>query len=222
MTGGHALGWVGLAAGVAWAAVELRAQVEERRVLAETLRGIVTDGRIDSLDDLRALWRYLVAHVRWQPARGRRRPLLRTPAASTLRSGIGLCGENARAAVLLLRLGGMRAHRLYLFGPRWGHVVVECLTPDGWRLFDAHADDATLPMAEQIGTLVTTDPARLPNLVAENPWTGAATLKPLRLVNGLARRHPPDALVAFMESPHLVKAGLGVALALLGAGLLAL
>ena len=49
MTGGHALGWVGLAAGVAWAAVELRAQVEERRVLAETLRGIVTDGRIDSL-----------------------------------------------------------------------------------------------------------------------------------------------------------------------------
>ena len=40
--------------------------------------------------------------------------------------------------VRLLNLGGIPAHRLYLEGTRWGHVVVEHRWEGRWRLFDAH------------------------------------------------------------------------------------
>ena len=214
--------WTGLAlvvAGGAVAAAELIRWLQEQRTLREALVSVIPGGRIRSRDDLVALWRFVGQHVFWEPAKATEsdRTLLRDTAVRTLATGVGLCGENARLSVRLLRLAGCPASRLYLFGERWGHVVAEVWWDGAWRLFDAHQDPATLPSDAEVGVLPTDDIACLPNRVAENQWVSAATAKLFRRVPALARRRIPGPFVVLVESPHLLKAAAGLVLAAIGA-----
>lgn len=192
--------------------------VRERRELWYVLRSVVPDGRISHREDLVALRRGLAQRIRYDTSRMHApRPLLRASAGQTLASGYGFCGENARVSIRLLRLAGVRAHRLYLLGARWGHVVVECWWEGDWRLFDAHADPATAPADDEVGFLPTDDVDRLPNRATENPWRAASTSKFLTRLPALARWRPPGIAVEVVESPHLIRTLLGGLL--LGAGL---
>jgi hypothetical protein len=178
-------------------------QAEEER----SLRDFAPPVR--SADDLCELKRRLTASIDYdQRSLEAPRPLLRAAASETLRTGTGFCGENARAAVLLLKQRGVRAHRLYLEGPRWGHVAVEQRWNDQWVLFDAHRDPGVLLPDEQVAQVPTAELERFPNDYADmNPWQRAARLK---LSLRLPRRdfdavRPPAALVSVMERPYLVK-----------------
>lgn len=215
------LGWVLVAAGSAILAASLVRWWAERAYLRRVLTSVVPDGAIRERKDLVALQRHLTSAIRFDMARAHeRRPLLRQRARETLETGHGFCGENARVAIRLLRLGGVRAHRLYLFGARWGHVVVEHRWDGGWRLFDANDDPATKPAEDALGRIDTADPTAFPNAVAENPWRAAAVAKALRPFPRLRRVPPPAPVVALAESPDLVRAAAGLAMVAVGLGLL--
>lgn len=215
------LGAALVAAGGLCVVASLARWAAERRYLRAVLADAVDGGAIRTREDLVALQRHLSSAIRFDMARAHEpRPLLRHRARETLESGHGFCGENARVAVRLLRLGGVRAHRLYLFGEKWGHVVVEHRWDGGWRLFDANDDPATKPGEDRIGRIDAEDLAAYPNAVAENPWRAAAVAKVLRGFPGLRRVRPPAPVVALAESPDLILALGGAVVAAVGVGLL--
>lgn len=190
-------------AGLAYSAAEA---LELRR-----LRGFVRPFR-DSANPAAALSEELHSRVRWYAEdRERRRPVLRATASSTLRSGRGFCGENARVAVLCLLLLGRPANRMYLWGSLWGHVAVEYRERGRWWLFDSHADPATHLPSHLTGSVASDDLASFPNGVADlNPWVRVNRIRHLRALEHV-RTPPPVTFV--VESPYLVKALLAFALA---------
>jgi hypothetical protein len=187
------------------------------------LREAVPGGRITTRDDLVRLKRILAARIHWDEARMHEpRPWLRASALRTLETGYGFCGENARAAVRLLRLGGVPAHRLYLRGTRWGHVVVEHAWEGGWRVFDAHVDPRTELDDAQVGRIDADTVAAFPNRGAENPWVGSYRIPLLGRLEWGRRLRPPAWLTALAENPALVAVAAGLALVLIGIALLRL
>ena len=211
------LGWLLVVGGAGAALVFVLAWWRERRYLAGVLARVVPGGRVRDAKDLVALQRFLRASIRFDMDHAHDpRPLLRQRARATLERGEGFCGENARVAVRLLRLGGVRAHRLYLFGARWGHVVVEHAWDGAWRLFDANDDPATLPPEDALGRIDASRLDAFPNAVAENPWESAAVAKGLRRVPALARIKPPAPVVVLAESPDLVWASVAMMIAMVG------
>jgi hypothetical protein len=206
--------WIALAGGVAVACAGLLAWWRERRVLQALLREIAPTGRFQSRDELVRLKHTLSSAIRWDPARMHdARSLLRASAARTLATGEGFCGENARVAVRILRLGGVPAHRLYLRGARWGHVVVEHRWDGGWRVFDAHDDPRTSLPDESVGRIDAEDLASFPNASAENPWRASHRI-PL-VGRWASRARPPAPLTVLAETPALMATTAGVAVALL-------
>lgn len=215
------LGWLLVAAGLLAAGLGAAAWAAERAYLLGVLRRIAPDGRLRTREQLVALKRFLSATVRWDEARMHDpRPPLRASARRVLESGVGFCGENARAAVRLLRLGGVDAHRLYLDGERWGHVVVEHRWDGGWRLFDAHDDPRTELADDQVGRIDAADLRAFPNRAGENPWRASYRIPVLGRISWGRRRMPPALLTALAEAPALVVVTVGVAAALLGVTLL--
>jgi hypothetical protein len=187
----------------------------ERAALRAWLYAVVPGGRIRSREDLVALKRKLSDAIHYDPAHMHDpRPLLRAGAVRTLAEGRGFCGENARVALSLLRLGGVPAHRLYLQGARWGHVVVEHRWDGAWRLFDAHNDPRTALPDEGVGRIDTDALDRFPNRVADNPWLSSYRIPGLGRKQWGARIRPPAAVTEIGESPALMGA---VACAVLGA-----
>jgi hypothetical protein len=195
----------------AWAASSLVRQLDEECQLHRFLRGI---NSISDHGELVALRRKLSSTIAYDFERIEDpRPFLRATAAETIASGSGFCGENARVAILLLKMRGLRAHRLYLQGPRWGHVAVEHRWNDRWVLFDAHADPATMPDDEQVGVLGSDDLNEFPNAHrGRNPWLRATRLKALLRGPRTAADNwrPPSLLVGLFERPHLLKALAGI------------
>ncbi|MBI1737087.1 MAG: transglutaminase domain-containing protein [Candidatus Rokubacteria bacterium] len=145
-----------LAVGIAIVlARNVRAAIRERRLLRSVLRDLGARPRIERREDLVSVKNFLNRRIFAHPAlKDAPRPLLRASATETLATGRGYCGENARVAILLLQAGGVRAHRLYLRGPRWGHVIVEHEWQGGWRLFDGHAEPATRFADEDVARIV--------------------------------------------------------------------
>ena len=138
-----------------------------------------------------------------------------------LAAGEGFCGENARVAVRLLNLGGIPAHRLYLEGTRWGHVVVEHRWEGRWRLFDAHVDPRTALPDEAVGRIDAEELASFPNRAEENPWKSSYRIPGVRrLASWAGRLRPPAALTALAETPALVGLAAGALLVLLAAAAL--
>ena len=186
--------------------------VSEVRFLRRTLRELFPGGRIRAREDLVRLKNHLSDRIRFNPDKKfDRRPLLRETASTTLMRGEGFCGENARVAILLLALGGVRANRLYVVGPKWGHVVVEHEWEKAWKLFDAHADPGTLPADETIGHIDSQDLSEFPNDYRDtNPWTYSYRIKLFRTLPGwlreLSQVRLPSFLVVYAESPQLIRA----------------
>ena len=206
------------AGGLALIAAGLVAWWRERALLLRVLGEIAPDGRITTREQLVRLKRRLSATIRWSEARMHDpRPALRASARRVLETGEGFCGENARVAVRLLRLGGVDAHRLYLVGERWGHVVVEHRWDGAWRLFDAHADPRTELADDRIGRVDAERLADFPNRAPENPWRGSFRVPLLGRTGRGARLRPPAALTALAETPSLVVALGGGVLTLAGA-----
>lgn len=219
----HVAAWMALVGGLALLVGGWVAWGRERRALRAWLREVVPGGRFREREELVRLKRRLAGAICYDEARMHDpRPPLRASAARVLATGEGFCGDNARVAVRLLRLGGVDAHRLYLEGERWGHVVVEHHWDGGWRLFDVHSDPRTALPDEAVARIATDDPAAFPNRAAENPWRGSYRIPEVgRLpLPGVRSARPPGALTALAETPALVAVAAGAMLILSGVALL--
>jgi hypothetical protein len=233
------VGWILVGVGLLWLGVNLRTAWREIRFLRGVLSEIVPLGRIQKREDLVAIKNYLSSHISYNLDRKEaRRPLLRHSATHILRSGYGFCGENARVAINLLFLGGVRANRLYLEGPRWKHVVIEHQWDGDWKLFDSHNDPTTIVPDESIARISSDDLDAFPNdHRGINPWTGCYRSKagyvlgnrckrfgtPLqKTFQRLAQQRLPCPVIVFFENPALVRALGGALLAGIGALLILL
>ena len=211
------IAWFGLCItvlGVAYALVQLRAYLVERHLLRVTLVRLGNGDGFRNREDLIQLKRYLSAHIIYDSKRvNEARPLLRHSAAHILKTGFGFCGENARVAIRLLGMGGVRAHRLYLEGPLWQHNVVEHEWEGSWKLFDAHSDPASLLPDEDVGVIESSDLTRFPNGHEGQPWLRSYRIKQFHGVPTLRRYEQtrvPGWVAQLAETPSLVKAMLGV------------
>jgi hypothetical protein len=214
------VGWAVGSIGTAYAIVQGGISVKERRFLKATLAGLIGDGCFRSRDDLVRLKRYLSTRIRYDVRRvNDRRPLLRHSAEHILRTGFGFCGENARVAIRLLGMGGVRAHRLYLEGPRWQHNVVEHEWEGSWMLFDAHPDPALLLADEDVGRIGSSDISRFPNHDGGEAWVRSYRIKlahGLGILQRFENSRPPEWVTTLAETPSLMRAGLGLLCAVFG------
>ena len=211
------IAWFGLSIvvlGVVYALGQVRAYLSERHLLRGTLARLGNGGYFRDREDLVRLKRYLSTHIRYDPKRvNDARPLLRHSAEHILKTGFGFCGENARVAIRLLGMGGVRAHRVYLEGPRWQHNVVEHEWEGSWKLFDAHSDPASLLPDEDVGSIESSDIARFPNRHEGHPWLQSYRIKLFHSLLPLRRFEQirvPRWVAQLVETPSLVKAMLGM------------
>lgn len=192
----------------------------ELRFLRDVLRGIVPSGRIRQREDLVLIKNYLTSHIRYDRSRvNDPRPLLRASARRTLASGHGFCGENARVAMWLLGLGGVRCHRVYLEATVWKHILLEHQWEGAWKFFDAHADPATVLPDDAVGRIESSDLARLPNGHEGNAYVRSYRLRPFHRVAFLRRFEQlrlPGPLALLVESPALLHAAAGGVVAAAG------
>jgi hypothetical protein len=194
-------------AGAALFARQIAAARAESAFMRARLRDIIGAEQIRSTEDLVKIKRFLSSTIRWDLAlRDVARPLLRAPAANILETGWGFCGENARAAILLLNAGGVPANRVYLEGERWGHVVVEHRWNGTRCLFDAHNDPGTLLPDELVGVIDSGELARFPNAYPQNPYTRAYRVKALRRWPALHGLRLPAPMNVALERPAVIKA----------------
>ena len=170
-----------------------------------------------SRDDLVRLRQFLSRRIGYDESKMHaRRPLLRASAAEVLRTGYGFCGENCRVAICLLTLGGVRAHRFYVEGPRWGHVLSELCWQGEWFLFDCHRDPGILMSDDMVCRVPSPEITLLKNDdSSHNPWVDYYRVKQLHML-GLARPSKmrlPQFLSFTFEFPSLLKSLLLLALA---------
>jgi hypothetical protein len=194
--------------------------LRELRFLQGVLRGILPSGRIRRREDLVLIKNYLASHIRYDQRRvNDPRPLLRASARHTLTSGHGFCGENARVALWLLSLGGLRAHRVYLDATFWKHILLEHRWEGSWRFFDAHGDPATVLPDDAVGRIESTDLERLPNGHEGNAYLRSYRLRPFHGIPFLRRFEQlrlPGPLALLLESPALLHVGAGAVVAAVG------
>jgi len=207
-------GWCITVLGVTYGLAQVRAYRVERHLLRVTLARLGNGGYFRNREDLIRLKRYLSTHIRYDSKRvNEARPLLRHSAEHILRTGFGFCGENARVAIRLLGMGGVRAHRLYLEGQLWQHNVVEHEWEGSWKLFDAHPDPASLLPDEDVGAIESSDIARFPNYHEGHPWLRSYRIKVFHGVPVLQRfeqTRVPGWVAKIAETPSLLKAMLGL------------
>lgn len=188
--------------------------VRELRFVRGRLSTVLGRRTIESREDLVTIKNHLTEAIDTDPARRfESRPLLRSSVEETFANGFGFCGENARAAVVLLNAGGVRAQRLYLEGARWGHVVVEHEWNGAFKLFDAHRDPETLMPDELIGRLSSDEYRRLPTY-EQNPWRRAYRLRLLdrwRPTRRFSALRAPRATALLAESPSRIRLAAGLA-----------
>jgi|GEM_PF-1154249 len=198
---------------------------KERRMLKRILNEINrAQNGFDNIASLTLVKKYLSTHINYDTAkRDAKRPLLRQTAATTLKTGFGFCGENARVAVLMLNYAGVKAGRVYLFGNRWNHVVVEHAYKGKWYLFDAHNDPGVMLPDAAVCTIPIEDIAAFPNEYrAQNEWVESCRIRIARkfsILSSLAQTRLPRPLTILTESPDLI---LMVAFLMAGVSLLIL
>ncbi|MBI1193279.1 MAG: hypothetical protein GC205_08905 [Bacteroidetes bacterium] len=186
--------------------------LKERRMLINIINEIKGDkSQFASIESLTVLKKYLSKNINYDTAkREAKRPLLRQPAATTLKTGFGFCGENARVAVLMLNYGGIKAGRVYLFGNRWNHVVVEHLYNDKWYLFDAHNDPGVMLPDAKVAKILIEDISSFPNEYRDqNEWVASCRIKIARkvsMLSGVSQWRLPKPFTILVESPDLIMA----------------
>ncbi len=220
MTSLRLWGWALVVGGATWSILALVVWVQELRFLRGVLREILPSGRIRRREDLVLIKNYLASHIRYDQRRvNEPRPLLRASAHRTLASGHGFCGENARVALWLLSLGGVRAHRVYLDATRWKHILLEHRWEGGWRFFDAHGDPATVLPDEAVGRIESSNLGRLPNGHEGNAYLRSYRLRPFHdrpFLRRFEQLRLPVPLTLLLHSPALLHAGAGAVIAAIG------
>lgn len=219
VSSGQLLLWLVCGLGVVALVAAVFQWCREVGFLKKALLDLVPEGRIRSREDLVRVKNYLSRRIRFDAERaGEKRPFLRQSASVTLKKGYGYCGENARVVILLFWLGGIRANRLYVDGPKWGHVLVEHEWPDGWKLFDAHGDPAVAFSDELVGNVASPEIEKLPNRHHQaNPWQSfhrSALFHRIPFLRARARTRPWYWVTILMESPSLILAGASAFVAL--------
>jgi hypothetical protein len=141
-----------------------------------------------------------------------KRPLLRDTALQTLESKVGHCGENSRLAINLFNLLGIRSNRVYLIGPHWGHVLIECFVNNKWYFFEGHNNEWSNFSSSDLLNIPSPDIKLLPNTSPDNPWTGYHRIKLFHnrfILDRFKYLRLPFFLVIVFENPHLIKSLIG-------------
>ena len=153
-------------------------EIQEIRFLKNTLTQIIGKRKIESVEDLVKIKNYLQTNISYNGnLKTKKRPLLRHTASHILTSNYGFCGENARVAIKLLMLGNIKAARIYLYGEKWGHVVIENKWNNSWFLFDGHYDEKTQLLDKQVTTIPSNKIEQYPNGYPENKYVNFCRIK---------------------------------------------
>jgi len=145
-----------------------------------------------------ALRDYIRAHVTFKgaPYTDDERPFLRATALETMRSGLGFCGEDSRAFIVMADAIGIPAARINLYGP--SHVVA--LT---------ELDDGQAVIVDAMSTPTVDDLEPLDRAMVQHGFTDYSTLNVRRLhVAWLFSRIKLTIgpLTFWGENPHAMKA----------------
>lgn len=184
-------------------------ELEEYFFLKKKLVDIIKKTRIDSIADLIAIKNYLQNNISYNPElKTKKRPILRHTASETLTSKYGFCGENARVAIKLLLIGGVKANRIYLYRKEWQHVLIEHIYGDEWFMFDGHYDENTLFEDTLVAKIPSENISEYPNTYPNNPYLNFCRLKlfyKTPFLQSYSKVRLPSFIVYLFESPYLIK-----------------
>jgi len=182
-----------------------------KKVLYKTL----DKSRIKSVQDFIKIKTFLNKNISYNTEfKTKKRPILRSTASQTLKSHYGFCGENARVAIKLFFLGGIKARRIYLFRKEWQHVLIEHKYHNNWYMFDGHYDPNSFLKDTDVAKIPSENFTEFPNDFPEHPYIDFCRIKLLyniKILNSLSKIKLPSFLVYFFESPYFIKA-LGVSI----------
>ena len=187
----------------------LIAEIQEIYFLKNVLHKILGKSKIESIDDIIKIKNYLQTTISYnEPLKNKKRPLLRHTASQILKNKYGFCGENARVAIKLFLIGGMKARRIYLFRKEWQHVLIEHEFNSCWYMFDGHYDPSTVLKDEDVTTIPSEDILAYPNDYPNNPYLDFCRIKLFHITTPLksyAKIKLPSLLIYLFESPYLIK-----------------
>ena len=181
----------------------------EINFLKKILTKIIGKEKIENVEDLIKIKNFLNNTISYNSdLKTKKRPLLRHTSTEILNSGYGFCGENARVAIKLMLLGGIKARRIYLFRKEWQHVLIEHEWKNKWYMFDGHYDKDTLLQDSQVASIPSENIENFPNNYPNNPYLDFCSIKlfqKITLLNPFSKIKIPIVFVYLMESPNLIK-----------------
>ncbi len=194
-------------------------EIQEISFLKKTLKLVIGKTQIESTEDLVKIKNYLNKNISFNPElKTKKRPLLRHTASYILKSKYGFCGENARVAIKLLLLGGVKANRIYLFRKEWEHVLVEHKLNGAWYMFDGHNDPLTFLKDRDVASIQSKNILEYPNEYPNNPYLNFCRIKlfyKILFLKSLSKIRLPSFFTYILESPYLIKSIFFVCLSLI-------
>lgn len=185
-------------------------ELKEIKTLKWLLKKILGKNTIASKEDLIQIKNYLHKNIKYDALKKeQKRPLLRHTASYIISTNYGFCGENARVAIKLFLLGGLKARRIYLFRKEWQHVLIEHSFNGKWYMFDGHYDPETVLKDEQVASIASENIAEYPDNYPNNPYLDFCRIKMLRSIKALrsfSKAKLPMFVVYISESPYSIKA----------------
>jgi hypothetical protein len=185
-------------------------EIIEVNFLKKTLFLIIDKKKIESKEDLIKIKNYLQKNISYDGnLKTKKRPLLRHTATEILQSNYGFCGENARVAIKLFAVGGIRANRIYLFRKEWEHVLIEHKKNGQWFMFDGHYDESTILKDKDVATIKTKDISLYPDEYPNNLYLDYCRIKLLyksKIFKPLSKLRLPSTISYILESPQLILA----------------
>lgn len=181
-------------------------EIQELFFLKNIIREILGKSKIESIQDIVKIKNYLQTTIRYNGSlKNKKRPLLRHTASQILKEQYGFCGENARVAIKLFHIGGVKARRIYMFRKEWQHVLIEQKYQHQWYMFDGHYDPSTLLKDEDVATIPSEEILSYPNDYPNNPYLDFCRIK-LFYPHKFSKIKLPVFVVYIFESPNLIKA----------------
>jgi hypothetical protein len=194
-------------------------ECQEIFFLRKILKNILNKDRIENNEDMIRIKDYLNRIKYNKELRTIKRPLLRHTATHILKHNYGFCGENARVAIKFFLLSGIKSSRIYLYGSKWGHVVMEQKYKGQWYLFDGHYDPKTVLNPDQITFIKSEDLKSYPNDYSENEYLDFCRIKLFYNISFLkifSKNRLPSIVIYIFESPFLIKTIFSFVLSLIG------
>lgn len=184
-------------------------EIQEFFFLKSILHEILGKSKIESVQDLVKIKNYLQSTISYNGSlKTKKRPLLRHTASQTLKNKYGFCGENARVAIKLFHIGGIKARRIYMFRKEWQHVLIEHEYNSNWFMFDGHFDPSTLLTDSAVATIPSEEILSYPNDYENNPYLNFCRIKlfyKVSFLKSLSKIKLPSCIVYLFESPYLIK-----------------